>query len=157
MDLWDWIKGKLLPNPETLWYCAPATCNFGAAGTAPTQADLDMAFGFIFALGKIWNKGEVITICNGWTCNDFKHDGAGFEAVASYADPNVGYTNRPRSDYSRTGGQGNYTPQTRAAYNPSFLPSTSGPQLRGSVTTIWGEGISSGAGGGRGIPMGDLD
>ena len=48
--------------------------------------------------GKIWNKGEVITICNGWTCIDFKHAGAGFEAVASYADPNVGYTNRPRSD-----------------------------------------------------------
>ena len=100
----------------------------------------------------------MITLCNGWTCLEFEHTKSyGFDVVASYPDPNVGYTNRPRSDYGRIGGQGNYTPQTRAAYNPSFLPSTSGPQLRGSVTTICCEGISSGAGGGRGLLMGDLD
>jgi hypothetical protein len=104
MDIYDWLGGKAVPNPNALHYCAPSICNFSAAGTTPTQADLDMALGFIASLGKVWNKGETITLCNGWTCIDFEYTESGFEAVASYPDPKVGYGNKPRT--SVTGGGG---------------------------------------------------
>jgi hypothetical protein len=133
LDIYDWLRGKQTPNPQALHYCAPSACNFSAAGTTPTQADLDMALGFIATIGKAWNFGEIITICNGWTCIDFKHNGARFEAVASYPDPNVGYTNRPRG-YSGGGGTSNFVAPNHHGTNLSV--GGGGGRIRIGVITV---------------------
>ena len=28
IDVVDWVRGKRVPNPQTLHYCAPSRCNF---------------------------------------------------------------------------------------------------------------------------------
>jgi hypothetical protein len=133
LDVYDWVRGKLVPNPRTLHYCAPSQCNFSAAGTPPTQHDLDMALSFIATIGKTWNPGEVITLCNGWTCIDFEHTESGFVPIASYEDPNVGYTNRPRG-YSDGGGTSNFVAPNH--YGTNLSVGGGGGRIRIGVVTV---------------------
>jgi hypothetical protein len=162
LDLYDWVRVRFFPpergpRAEDFWYCQD--CRFSPAGTGGAPDDMSEVARFAAQLGKQFNPGDAMIVCNGQVCvgGTVNPDGIFVLTTPPFKDPRIGYFNAPRS-HNAAGGQGNYTVQSRPSYNPA-LPSTSGPIRSGSVTTTWGDGIGSGsgAGGGRGLLMGDPD
>jgi hypothetical protein len=151
IDLWNKVNPPApAAKPGDQFYCPPTQCGFGPVGSQLSTTGFEAVTAFAMSLGKAWNPGDMLTVCNGFECVTVQWTGGMFIAMGPvHKDPRAGYANSPRN--SGGGGEGSagssYTPSSRVwhpavVYNP-------GSHLRvGTVTII--QHNTGGGGGGSG-------
>jgi hypothetical protein len=159
IDLWNKVNPPTpAPKPGDQFYCPPAQCSFGAVGAQLSETAYAAVTAFAFSLGKAWNPGDVLKVCNGFECVTVQWTGGMFIAMGPVEkDPRVGYANRPSS---AGGGEGSassgYTPSS-TVWHPAVVynPGSTWMLRQGTVTVI--QNNTGGGGGGSGRFVGSLE